>query len=177
MTPFLQGKRVWLGKVSTEDNFTNYLSFINDVDNLIWLDGVGNFPLNKGDVIEYIDDNDRLLLGILNAEGEHVGNIQLSEISFQHRNAMLGVIIGKEFRGKGYASSACELLIKHAFEILNLHRIYLTVISGNSNAIKLYEKLGFQEEGRERDMHLVKGSYYDGIRYSLLSSQYGKERR
>jgi RimJ/RimL family protein N-acetyltransferase len=50
----------------------------------------------------------------------------------------------------------------------------LTVIGGNNGAIKLYKKLGFQEEGRERDMHLVNSVFHDGIRFSLLKKEYIK---
>jgi [ribosomal protein S5]-alanine N-acetyltransferase len=174
MISFLKNQDIALVKLSEEDDLSSYFSFINDVDNLIWLDGVGNFPLNKKDLIEHIGSPDMLLLGIIDHKKEHVGNIQLSCINFQHRNAMLGLILAKEYQGKGYALSACRLFLQHAFEILNLHRIFLTVIGGNNGAIKLYKKLGFQEEGRERDMHLVNSVFHDGIRFSLLKKEYIK---
>ncbi len=42
-------------------------------------------------------------------------------------------------------------LLKYAFYEMNLHRIGLDVISYNKAAIKLYKKMGFQEEGCMRE--------------------------
>lgn len=173
MEYFLQNKLVGLRKMSADDDFGNYMRFANDSENLLWLDGVGNFPVNEFDLKEHVAKNESMLLAIHSLDNEtHVGNIQLSCINHQHRNAMLGILLGREFKGKGYAFNACALLIKHAFTILNLHRIYLVVIEGNKPAIALYEKLGFIQEGVDRDMHLCNFQYYDGIRYGMLEDEY-----
>lgn len=171
---FLRDEEVGLRKLSLEDDLDSYLALINDTENLVWLNGSGNFPLNKEDIRRYLEGTENILFGIFNSEGVHVGNIQLSHINLQHRNAMLGIVVGRKFQGKGYAKRACKLLIMHAFEVLNLHRIYLTVVAENKGAISLYEGLGFVEEGVEKDIHLYESRYYDGIRYRLLEDAYRK---
>jgi RimJ/RimL family protein N-acetyltransferase len=42
-----------------------------------------------------------------------------------------------------------------------IHRLELTVMVHNQRAIDLYEKVGFQREGRKRDALLVGGEYVD----------------
>lgn len=167
MVYFIKDNKVFLRKISPEDDLENYLDFVNDAENLKWVDGVGNFPLNKDDIMEHIRGNKNFFLSIFNDKGTHVGNINLSHIDLRNRKAILGIIMGKKFEGKGYAAHACKLVIRHAFEVLNLHKIYLTVNVENKKAIALYEKLGFVKEGIERDMHLCGFKYYDGVRYYL----------
>lgn len=169
---FLKDDKIILKKPSLDESLDGYLSLVNDVDNLVWMEGVGNYPLNREDLKEYISTNTNLFLFIYTHNQEHVGNIQLSLIDLQNRNAQLGLIVGANYQGNGYATCACRLLVRHAFEILNLHRLYLTVISGNDAGVRLYEKLGFVKEGIEKDMHLHGFRYYDGIRYRMLENEY-----
>ena len=169
---FLKNEKVVLRKLSTNDDLNYYLNMINDVENLKWVEGIGNFPVNNADLVEFVQSNNNLFLGIFDSDDRHIGNIQLSRINFQHRSCEMGIIVGREFCGKGYAKSACRLVIKHAFEILNLHRIYLGVVSENKDAIKLYDELGFVNEGIEKDMHLYNFKYYDVIRYRMLENEY-----
>ncbi len=176
MVHFLKDDKVVLRKLSLEDDMENYLEFVNDADNLKWIEGIGNFPLNKEDLAQYISSNKNLFLSIFNNKRIHVGNVRLSHIDFIHRSAMLGVLVGRRFEGQGYATRACKLVVAHAFEVLNLHRIYLTVITGNKNAIALYEKLGFIKEGVKKESHYYNFKYHDGITYRLLESEYWKIR-
>ena len=53
---------------------------------------------------------------------------------------------------KGLGTEAMELLLKHGFETLNLHRIYLKVFADNNGAIRSYEKAGFVHEARLREV-------------------------
>jgi len=172
MSVFLQDDHVQLRKLSVNDNLNNYLSFVNETENLRWVEGIGRLPLNHDDVAKFIRDHDGLLLSIFNQAGEHVGNLQFTWINHINGNAQFGALVGRRFSGQGYAFAACRLALIHAFEVLNLHRVFLTVISGNTAAIRLWEKLGFQREGIERDCHRLDGRYYDGIRYSMLEDEY-----
>ncbi len=72
------------------------------------------------------------------------------------------VYVKPEYRGLKLSS----LLISEAIEILKelgIERVNLSVVSDNQNAIKLYEKHGFETYGLEKDT--IK---YDGGYYSLL---------
>lgn len=172
MSCFLRGQKVELRKLSIETPLDDYAQFINDVENLKWIDGVGNFPLSKEELLEYIRSNKGLLLGIFDLQGHHVGNIQLSAINHHHRHALYGIVIAQKYQGKGYGREASHLILKHAFEVLNLHRVYLMVVATNNAAVSFYENLGFEQEGIAKDFHLLNFEYHDCIRFYMLEDRY-----
>ena len=51
---------------------------------------------------------------------------------------------------------------------MRLHRISLTVVAENTGARKVYEKVGFVEEGRIREAFRRDGKWYDRIIMGLL---------
>ena len=81
-----------------------------------------------------------------------------------------GIFIGEEEAlSKGYGSEAAELMIRYAFEELQLHKLYLRVLAGNERAKKSYEHAGFVQEGYFRDDVLLPGGYQDVIFMGILN--------
>jgi len=52
----------------------------------------------------------------------------------------------KPYWGKGYATEAVRLLIKFAFEELDLLRIYAKIYEYNIGSMKVLEKTGFERK-------------------------------
>jgi len=100
----------------------------------------------------------------LRANGEHIGNLYLGHIDWVARKALLGVFIGRaDHRGKGYGQEAIQQLLSHAFQDLNLNRVFLEVLADNAAAIKVYQKCGFVVEGRLRGHAFKNGSSKDVV--------------
>ena len=58
------------------------------------------------------------------------------------------ITIGEtSYKHKGIAQKASRIILEYAFENLKLHKVYLTVDAQNVIAKRLYEKLGFRQEG------------------------------
>lgn len=107
-----------------------------------------------------------------------IGITSLINIDYKNRNAECIIDIGdKKAWGKGYGVEAMKLLLDLGFLEINLHRISLRVFSFNSRAIKLYEKLGFQQEGRSRESIFRDGKWHDIIHMSILQSEYAEKMR
>ena len=67
-----------------------------------------------------------------------IGIVGFKNLDWVNRNSELFIYIGdEEYWGKGYGTQALELIIKFAFNNLNLHMLYLEVFSYNKNATKL----------------------------------------
>ncbi len=65
-----------------------------------------------------------------------------------------------------------SLLLRHAFNTLNLNRVGLRVYETNPRAIQSYRKAGFVEEGRLRQEEYRNGEYIDVICMSILRSEW-----
>ena len=78
----------------------------------------------------------------------------------------------KQFWDLGFGTEAMHLLCKVGFEMLNLHRIMLRVLSDNARAIKAYEKVGFVHEGTLREANFKNGKYIDMHVMSILRSEW-----
>jgi RimJ/RimL family protein N-acetyltransferase len=63
-------------------------------------------------------------------------------------------------------------LLRFGFADRNLNRIALHVIAGNAPAVRLYQAVGFREEGRLRQAAFVDGEFKDVLLYSLLRSEF-----
>jgi diamine N-acetyltransferase len=140
---------------------SNFLFIAPEIDTR-WYDG-------------YLAGRDRAVrLAILDPEqGRFVGCVYLVDINRINRSAEFAIMIGdKEYWSKGYGTEATKRMLTHGFDDLNLHRIYLWVLAENVRAIRLYEKVGFRVEGRQRDAVFKKGRYRDVIQMAILEAEY-----
>ena len=104
---------------------------------------------------------------------ETVGLLTLSALDPIAGNAELGIMIAqKKDRGKGLASQACRLIMDYAFGELRLHRLYVRVAVDNLPSLKLFQALGFTEEGRMREVMRRGHGYLDLFLLGLLEDEY-----
>jgi RimJ/RimL family protein N-acetyltransferase len=102
-----------------------------------------------------------------------IGDIDLSGIDWVTGNCWVGIGIGdQEYWGKGYGTEAMKLILRFAFEALNLRRVSLTVFSYNPRAYHSYLKAGFKEEGRQRQWMLRSGERHDLIFMGILRDEW-----
>jgi diamine N-acetyltransferase len=101
-----------------------------------------------------------------------IGSLAFDAIDWRTRAAEFGILIGdKSCWNQGYGTEAVRLLVGHGFRTLNLHRIFLHVYETNPRAIRAYQKVGFVEEGRERQAEFRGGRYIDVLRMSILRDE------
>lgn len=118
--------------------------------------------------------NDELFFLIRTLEEDlTIGLIGLDGIQWVHGDAWVGIGLGeREYWGKGYGTDAMRILLRYAFEELNLHRLSLSVFEYNSRAIRSYEKVGFVIEGRARQFLNRDGRRYDMIFMGILRDEW-----
>ncbi len=102
-----------------------------------------------------------------------IGIVSLINMDYKNRNAECIIDIGeKEYWGQGYGSKGLKLLLDFVFYEINLHRVSLKVFSFNDRAIRLYNRIGFQEEGKSRQSLFRNGDWHDIIHMGLLQKEY-----
>jgi len=125
----------------------------------------------KDSVFEYIDSSDiselEKLYGIfIKEENTHIGNIRLS--GWDKANNKLdstGILIFKEYTGKGFGYKSLKLLIEYVFENFDIIRIGSWIYEDNKPSLKIFKKVGFNIEGFEKYYQISNGSYLN--RYTL----------
>jgi RimJ/RimL family protein N-acetyltransferase len=115
-----------------------------------------------------------LVLGIaVRADDRLVGVTGLHEVDLRNRHAGFGIILGdKPSWGKGYGTEATRLLVRHAFETLNLNRVWLHVYEYNERGVRVYQKTGFRLEGRLRQDTFRDGRYWDTLVMAVLREEW-----
>jgi len=119
-------------------------------------------------------DSDSLYFAISDPySSKYLGGIDLTSIDLTDRNGVLSIVISTEpNRGKGFGSEAIRLLLDHTFLNMNLHKVILNVDARNSVAVNCYKRIGFREEGRQRDHSFVDGRFSDVLLMSILESEF-----
>jgi RimJ/RimL family protein N-acetyltransferase len=177
MRSFLTGNLVSLRGLTREDLRGPMLYWSDDREVTRYLSR-GAFPSSL-DLLErnyeaMIHSNTEIELAIVDRKTDsHIGITGLHSVSWINRSSEFRILIGeKDYWGKGYGTEATQLMVAYAFEVLNLHKVWLGVNSQNVGAIKSYEKVGFIKEGELRDEIFRNGRYYSAIRMSILQSEY-----
>ena len=102
-----------------------------------------------------------------------IGNTAFISILEIHRCSEIGMMLGeKSWWNKGYGTETMRAMLRHGFETLNLHRIWLRVYATNLRAIRSYEKAGFTLEGRKREADYQDGRYIDVLLMSILRHEW-----
>jgi len=111
-------------------------------------------------------------------EGQFVGGIGLLPLKGIYcQTTEIGYWLGERYWGKGLASEALALMLRHSFSSLNYIRIQATVFAENKRSARVLEKNGFICEGVLRQ-HITKdGRIHDATLYAILRDQYANSIR
>lgn len=148
------------------------VEWINDVENNLFLHY--DLPLDIEKTTRWFrsKDNSRRVDCMIEYMGIPVGVIGLLQIDRENLKAEYYITIGnKSFKKRGIATLATEAILNYAFKDLGLHKVYLTVDARNDAAIRLYEKVGFKQEGYfVDDLYCARDSeFIDRTRYAIMN--------
>lgn len=181
-TPYIVLEKIYLRSLRRDDLGEEYLSWLNEPEVSRWIES-GLFPTTPDDLVRFYEsvtrDPNQVVFAICDSETDvHIGNVKLGPISWVHRRATLGILIGnKAFWGRGLGAEATRAAVEYAFDRLDLRRVDLGVYADHAAAIRSYEKVGFKIEGRLREDMYRDGTYRDRLWMGLLKSEYRREER
>ena len=177
---FIKGKNVDLVVLDEEAvEKTDWFNWFNDEENTKYMKH-RYYPNNRAKQLAFykneIENNPKKLqVGIFHKEDKVlIGVISLNNIDFLNRNCDTGAIIGvKKYRKIFCYLEAYTLLLKHAFEQLNMNKISDGSISKDV-ADFLIKTVGFKLEGIRRKEQYMNGDYVDLYLIGLLKEDFYK---
>jgi RimJ/RimL family protein N-acetyltransferase len=178
--PTLSGTRVLLRPVTVED--ANGLAVLVNDPEVSKLTGshAPAAPPTLDDLRQWYatraDHDDRLDLAVIvPSTGRYAGEVVLSKLDPANRSCAFRIALIPSAIGRGLGSEATQLVLRHAFETVRLHRVELEVFAFNSRARHVYEKAGFVHEGTRRQALLWDREWIDAHLMAILADEW--ERR
>jgi ribosomal-protein-alanine N-acetyltransferase len=110
-------------------------------------------------------------------DGRFGGAINLSNIQrgpFQ--NAYVGYWIDEALAGNSYMPEAVVVVMRFAFEELNLHRVQIAIIPRNRASRRVVEKLDLRNEGVALRYLEINGKWEDHVRYAMTTEEWADRR-
>lgn len=171
----LVGNSVYLRALEPED-----LSFLfkNENDEDFWHVSHTQQPFSKFLLKKYLENAHldiyeikqlRLVIALIETD-EPVGMIDLYDYNPTHRRAGVGILILTKFQGNGYATEALQLLIRYAFNHLNIYQLYACIGTENLKSIQLFENAQFKSSGIKKAWNYYNGKFHDEILLQLINT-------
>lgn len=108
----------------------------------------------------------------LQKSGEVIGEVTLSEVVRGNlQSCWIGYSLDKDHNGKGYMTEAVKLVVKYAFQELDLHRIEAGVMPHNIGSIKVLLKAGFHKEGIAKKNVKINGHWEDHQTLAIIKDE------
>lgn len=152
-----------------ETDIPDKIRWINDSENNQYLHY--DLPMEYEKTLQwYRNKNNNIRLDlIIEYCGISVGLIGLLGIDRTNNKAEYYICLGeKEYKGRGIAKVATNMLVNYGFTELGLKKIFLNVDAENTTACHLYEKCGFECEGYFKKDMFCRGKYIDRKRYAII---------
>ena len=136
--------RPWASAPTDEDRFAAYLADARRPD---------------FEAMLVCRQQDRAILGFFNLSQITRGYLQ---------SAYLGYAVGKSYARQGYMREGLDLVLRHAFLTLRLHRIEANIQPGNHASLALAQGAGFRREGFSPRYLKIGGRWRDHERWAIL---------
>ncbi|MGW2698005.1 GNAT family N-acetyltransferase [Streptomyces sp. NPDC001296] len=138
--------RPWLGaRESTAEAFESYLERLDH-------------PSHEGFVI------------CLHSTGQIVGGVNINNIvRGTLQTGTLGYTAYASTTGRGYMTEGLRLVIRLAFDQMELHRLEANIQPDNASSLNLVKRLGFQREGYSAAFQFVNGEWRDHERWAITT--------
>lgn len=148
-------------------------------DTSLWWLSSQTAPLSRYHLRQYVASNEadiykdgqvRYVIEIMSATGQPApaGLIDLFNFSPQHRRAELGIVILREYCGRGIAQQAVSEIIKLSRQVLNLHQLYAVVPADNEASISMLRKAQFRQSAVLPDWLFYASEYHDACVMQLF---------
>ena len=168
---FLRGEQIDLVVVNIE-HINIYHEWVNDpiVRKFLNMEFPTTLEVMKKEWFGDRRDESKIWFEIWHKEDQvPIGMTGFFQISYIHRRAEIGIYIGKpKYWGKGIGGEAINIMFDYGFTTLNFHKIVAGVNATNTRSLGMCKKLGFIEEGHQKDMDFIDGKWNSNILFAMF---------
>ena len=171
---FLKAEHIYFRALEPTD--VNLL-YACENDTAIWKVSNTQTPYSKHVLSQYLETayqdiytNKQLRLVICQVENDAtIGTIDLFEFEPTHARVGVGILIFEQYRNKGYAHQAIELLKIYTFGTLLVNQLFCNISENNKESISLFEKCGFEKIGVKKQWNQTSfNQFEDEWMYQLI---------
>lgn len=165
-TSYFIGKHVRLRAMEPEDLEVLY---VMENDSQTWDVTNFNVPYSRYVLKQYMENSQcdmfadrQLRMMVVRCEDDAVvGTIDITDFAPLHSRGEVGIAIRQEYRGKGYAKEALELLCEYALGFLYMKQLTVHIATDNEASIQLFKSCGFIPCGLLKEWWCVEGCFKD----------------
>ena len=133
----------------------DYLTMVNDIENVEIFIGGWHEPYTKEDELKWIRgklEEKAIVFSLIDKKTkEYIGNTEF--MNSTDVDGELGIALTAKKQNKGFGTEAVKAMIDYGFNTLGYKRIYLRTNVTNLRAQHVYKKCGFKEYDR-KDNHI-----------------------
>lgn len=180
-----EGDHICLGPIDHERDAEIEARWTHDAQYLRMLSSEPAMPLSVAKVKKYYEkiekdqqeEKNQFYFTIrLRSDERLIGFIRLSWIGWANGYGFVHMGIGEEAdRLHGYGSEALRLLVRFAFDELNLYRLTALIPEYNAVALHVFSKVGFVQEVRRRQALNRDGRRWDLLHLGLLQDEWNQK--
>jgi ribosomal-protein-alanine N-acetyltransferase len=111
------------------------------------------------------------------AEEKLIGALRFAVVDAPSLTADFGYTLNRAYWGRGYATEAAGAVIRQAFEVLGVRRVFATCDVRNTGSWTVMEKLGMRREARFRRDVKARSGWRDTYLYAILAGEWRRAGR
>ena len=178
MTPVVGGGRVYLRHLAARDR-DEFLERVHASRKLHgrWVSAPADVEAFAAWLKRTKGSDMESLLVCRRDDGAIAGVYNISQIFYGHFcSAYLGYYAFAPFGGRGYMREGLQLVLRHAFGPLGLHRLEANIQPENAPSIALVAGAGFRLEGLSPRYLKIAGRWRDHERWAILAEEFRPQR-
>jgi putative acetyltransferase len=129
-------------------------------------------PYTKDVIERWMKDLPNMIPLVSEYQGKIIGQAVIHKLPHPCKKGIgeLSIYLHDDFQNVGLGTALTKKILKLA-KNEKMHKIELGVVAENKIAMHLYEKCGFQVEGRSKDNFCGRdGKYHDAVKMGLILS-------